>query len=40
MIKAGEEYTKVTMHKVDAGFDTGDTVAKSDWIRIPPTPLR
>lgn len=36
MIRGGEEYTKVTMHKVDAGFDTGDIVAKSDWIRIPP----
>ena len=36
MIKAGEEYTKITMHVVDAGFDTGNIVAKSDAIRIPP----
>ncbi len=36
MIEAGEEYTRITMHKVDAGIDTGDIVAKSDWIRMPP----
>lgn len=35
MIEAGEEYTRITMHKVDAGIDTGAIVAKSDWIRIP-----
>lgn len=36
MIKAGEEHTKVTMHRVDAGFDTGGILAKSYAIRVPP----
>ena len=36
LIDDGAPYCVITMHKVDAGFDTGEVVARSPCIFIPP----